>query len=81
MSPASAVALLENDRVSGNVTRESLEEEWEAEKLNVLHAARAGEIDDIVEEAEVRQRLISAVLMLSGKASAAPKRRHANMPL
>ncbi|MBQ3955152.1 MAG: hypothetical protein II680_04625 [Clostridia bacterium] len=81
MSPASAVALLENDKVSGKVSRESLETEWETEKLNVLHAARAGEIDDIVEEAELRQRLISAVLMLSGKASAAPKRRHANMPL
>jgi acetyl-CoA carboxylase carboxyltransferase component len=49
--------------------------------MNVLFAAQAGEVDDIVEEAELRQRLISAVLMLSGKAASAPKRRHANMPL
>ena len=81
MSPASAVALFENDRVSADVSRESLEEEWSDNQLNVLNAARAGEVDDVVEEGELRQRLISAVLMLSGKASAAPKRRHANLPL
>ena len=38
-------------------------------------------LDDIVEDAELRQRLTSAVLMLSGKASTAPKRRHVDMPL
>ncbi len=81
LSPASAVALLENDRISGIVSRESLEKEWEENRMNVLFAAQAGEVDDIVEEAELRQRLISAVLMLSGKAASAPKRRHANMPL
>ena len=81
LSPAAAVALLENDRVSGKVSRESLEKDWEENRMNVIHAARAGEVDDVVEEAELRQRLISAVLMLSGKAASAPKRRHANMPL
>ena len=81
MNPAAAVALLKNDRVKGNVTREDLEKEFEEEDLNVIHAARAGEVDDIVEDAELRQRLISAVLMLSGKAASLPKRRHVNMPL
>ena len=81
LNPAAAVAFLENDRVSGKVTRESLEKEYEEGALNVLHAARAGEVDDVVEDAELRQRLTSAVLMLSGKASSAPKRRHVNMPL
>ena len=76
-----AVALLENDRVKGNVTREALEKEYEEEALNVIHAARAGEVDDVVEDAALRQRLISAVLMLSGKAASLPKRRHVNMPL
>ena len=81
LNPAAAVALLENGRVSGKVSRESLEKEYEEEALNVLHAARAGEVDDVVEDAELRQRLTSAVLMLSGKAASVPKRRHVNMPL
>ena len=81
MNPAAAVALLKNDRVKGDVTREDLEKEYEEEDLNVIHAARAGEVDDVVEDAALRQRLISAVLMLSGKAASLPKRRHVNMPL
>ena len=81
MNPASAVAFLKNDQVKGSVTREQLEADYAANELNVIRAAMAGEIDDIVEDGELRQRLISAVLMLSGKASSAPKRRHANMPL
>ena len=81
LTPASGVALLWNDRITGSVTRESLETEWEETEANVIHAARAGEVDDIIAAAEVRQRVTSAVLMLSGKSAAAPRRRHANLPL
>ena len=81
MTPAAGVAMFWNDRIHGDVTREKLEAEWAATEANVLKAARSGEIDDIIEDAEVRQRLISAVLMLSAKSASAPKRRHANMPL
>ena len=81
LSAPSAVALLWNDQITGTVTRESLEEKWNDTKANVFEAAKAGEIDDIIEANEVRQRLASAVLMLAGKAAGTPKRRHANMPL
>ena len=81
LSPASGVALLWNDRITGGVTRADLESEWEETEANVIHAARAGEIDDIIAAAEVRQRVTSAVLMLSGKSASAPGRRHANLPL
>lgn len=81
MSPKSAVALMWNDKISGDITREDLEAEWDAKEANVLEAARAGEIDDIIEAGEIRQRLASAVLMLAGKAVNNPRRRHANMPL
>lgn len=81
MSPKSAVALLWNDQISKDIKREDLEAKWAETEANVLAAARAGEIDDIIESAEIRQRLASAVMMLAGKAVKAPGRRHANMPL
>lgn len=81
MSPKSAVALLWNDQISKDVKREDLEAKWAETEANVLAAARAGEVDDIIESAEIRQRLASAVMMLAGKAVKAPGRRHANMPL
>lgn len=81
MSAKSAVAFLWNNQISGAVTREALEEKWNNTKANVFEAAKAGEIDDIIEANEIRQRLASAVMMLAGKAAGIPKRRHANMPL
>ena len=44
-------------------------------------AATAGEIDDIIDASELRQRIGGAVMMLSAKSACAPTRRHANMPL
>lgn len=81
MSAKSAVALMWNDKIDKNTTRDDLEAKWDAEVTNAVSAARAGEIDDIIDNAEIRQRLTSAVLMLSAKSAAMPKRRHANMPL
>ncbi|MBQ8512137.1 MAG: hypothetical protein IJ497_05955 [Clostridia bacterium] len=81
MNAKSAVALLWNDQISKDMSREDLEAKWNETEANVLNAARAGEVDDIIESAEVRQRLASAVMMLSAKAASAPKRRHANLPL
>ena len=81
MSPKSAVALLWNDKIAGDITREDLETEWSNTAASVLEAARAGEVDDIIDAGETRQRIASAVLMLAGKAVNNPRRRHANMPL
>ena len=81
MNPASGVAMFWNDQIKGDVTRESLEQKWAETEANVIHAAQAGEVDDIIEAAETRQRLTSAVLMLSAKSAVNPRRRHADMPL
>ncbi len=81
LSPASSVALLWNDRITQDVSRDDLEKEWTDRYANVLEAAKAGAVDDVVEKSELRQRLISAVLMLAGKSPALPRRRHANLPL
>lgn len=81
MTAKSAVALLWNDQISKDMSREDLEAKWNETEANVMEAARAGEVDDIIEAAEVRQRLTSAVMMLSAKALYAPRKRHANLPL
>ena len=44
-------------------------------------AAERGFIDDVIEPAETRPRLIKALRMLSTKREAVPARKHGNIPL
>ena len=46
-----------------------------------VFAAEMGEIDDVIEEAELRQRICAALGMLFSKAQKCPTRKHVNMPL
>lgn len=81
MNAASAVAFLWNDKIQGSVTREELEKEWNDTVGTPAVAAMAGEVDDVITDAEMRQKLCAAVMMLRSKSKTAPVRRHANMPL
>jgi acetyl-CoA carboxylase carboxyltransferase component len=44
-------------------------------------AAERGFIDDVIEPAETRPRLIKALRMLATKRETIPARKHGNMPL
>lgn len=81
MDPAAAVAFLWNDRITPSVTRASLEEEWIEKHASPEAAACDGSIDDVIDPAELRQRICSAVYMLLVKNGAAPLRKHCNLPL
>lgn len=81
MSARRAVAFLLNDKVSETVTRTELEAKWDDKIGNAVAAASAGEVDDIISDEEIRQRLAGALMMLSAKSKCAPARRHTNMPL
>lgn len=81
MNAASAVAFLWNDQISAEMSREDLEAKWNETAASPVFAASAGEIDDIIDSAELRQRIGGAVMMLMSKSKAAPIRRHSNMPL
>lgn len=86
MSAQSAVAFLWNDKIGVKengveYTRESLEKEWDETLGSAVEAAYAGEIDDIIDSSEIRQRLAAAVEMLSEKSKISPVKRHSNMPL
>lgn len=81
MAPESAVAFLWNDRITEATTRADLVAKWEKEYASPEMAASDGSIDDVVAESELRQRLCAAVYMLMMKNSAAPARKHCNLPL
>jgi len=46
-----------------------------------VNAAKAGYVDDVIEPAQTRQILASALEMLSGKREAKAAKKHGNMPL
>ena len=80
LSPEASVAFVWNDKV-GEKSREELEAEWKEKCASAADAADRGELDDIVEPAELRKRICASLMMLSAKAEGKPTRRHANMPL
>lgn len=81
MDPASAVAFLWNDRITPEVSRSDLESEWKETEASAEAAAADGSVDDVVDAAELRQRICSAVYMLLMKNEGTPTRKHCNLPL
>ena len=66
--PAStAVAFLENDRITSTTDRATVEKEWREKNATALAAASVGAVDDIIDPAELRARIIAALYMLEGK--------------
>lgn len=61
--------------------RKRLEEEYRQKYLNPYAAARAGYIDEVIEPAQTRQKLIEALALLANKVESTAPRKHGNMPL
>ena len=61
--------------------RARLEEEYRQKYLNPYAASRAGYIDEVIEPAQTRQKLIEALELLANKVESAAPRKHGNMPL
>ena len=61
--------------------RAQLEEKYMADVADGVNAAMKGYVDDVIEPAQTRQMLSSALEMLSGKREAKPAKKHGNMPL
>ena len=55
--------------------------EWTEKVCSPVTAARNGDIDDIIDPAQLRMRVAAALEMLSGKATTAPYKKHGNLPL
>ncbi len=75
LSASAGVAFLWTDRITPEVSRESLEEEWVKTVAAPEFAAAVGEVDDIVAPAELRARVLAALMMLRDKGSLGYRRR------
>ncbi|MEM2336444.1 MAG: carboxyl transferase domain-containing protein, partial [Candidatus Bathyarchaeia archaeon] len=61
--------------------RLELVSEYRRKFANPYVAAQKGYIDDVIEPAETRPKLISALEMLMTKREPRPSKKHANIPL
>jgi acetyl-CoA carboxylase carboxyltransferase component len=61
--------------------RAELIQQYQAKFATPYIAAERGFIDDVIEPAETRPRLIKALRMLSTKRETVPARKHGNIPL
>lgn len=67
LTASAGVAFLWNDRITPELDRAALEKEWREVKAAPEAAAANGEVDDIVAPAELRARVLAALMMLRGK--------------
>ena len=81
LPPEVAVAFLWNDKITHEKSREVIEAEWKEKCSSAAYAASLGEVDDIIDASELRQRVCASVAMLFAKAEGNPSRKHINMPL
>ncbi len=77
---ADLASVLFYDELEGE-TREEKIAEYKDKYSNPMQAAYNGSIDRIIEKSELRQMLISALMMQATKHSGEPLKRHGNLPL
>lgn len=80
MNAAAAVAFAKNNEITQTTSREELEEEWKTKLSSPVAAASTGEVDDIIDSAELRQRICSALMLLAAKGTVSTY-RHSVLPL
>jgi acetyl-CoA carboxylase carboxyltransferase component len=61
--------------------REGLIQQYQEKFATPYIAAERGYVDDVIEPAETRPRLIKALRMLATKRESVPARKHGNIPL
>ena len=79
MGAKGAVEILHRD--ANDEEKLSLESSYEERLLNPFVAAERGSVDRIIEPAETRSEIASALELLSEKRERLPKRKHDNIPL
>ena len=61
--------------------RAELVAEYTEKYANPYNAAERGYIDDVIDPAETRQKIVAGLRMLRSKREELPHRKHGNMPL
>jgi propionyl-CoA carboxylase beta chain len=85
MGPEGAVGIIHRKAIAEApdpaAKRAELIEEYQERFANPFIAAERGYVDDVIDPAETRPRLIQALRMLATKREAVPPRKHGNIPL
>ncbi len=85
MGPKGAVNVLYREELAEaddpDARRQELIDEYRDEFANPYTAADRGFVDDVIEPAETRARLVDDLRMLKGKRTDKPKKKHGNIPI
>ena len=85
MGPEGAVNIIHRGEIAAaddpDALRSRLVKEYSDRLVNPYVAAAHGLIDDVIDPAETRSKVISALDMLSNKRETLPKRKHGSIPL
>ena len=85
MGPDAAVSIIHRRRLAEaddvEATRKQLVDEYKESFANPYHASERGYIDDVIDPAETRPKLIRALDMLQNKRDTLPPKKHGNIPL
>ncbi len=87
LTPEAAVAVLYADEVAADTdntpeaSRAKFAKAYIASTASAVIAAKAGLLDDIIDPAETRKMLASALEMLASKRDFNPAKKHGNMPM
>ncbi|MBI2165453.1 MAG: methylmalonyl-CoA carboxyltransferase [Chloroflexi bacterium] len=85
MGPEGAVNILYRDLLSKSEepeeTRKKLIKEFKGKLANPYIAATRGYLDDVIDPAETRPRIVKALNMLQNKRDTLPPKKHGNIPL
>ncbi len=85
MGPDGAVNIISREEISKSddpeATRARLAEEYRERFANPFVAAARGFIDDVIDPAQTRPKLIRALEMLRTKQDSLPAKKHGNIPL
>ena len=85
MGAEGAVSIIHRDLIKhaedGEQTRERLAQEYHNRFNNPYVAASRGFIDEVIDPAETRPKIIAALEMLQNKRDTLPPKKHGNLPL
>lgn len=81
LAPETAAAILHGDDVNAQKDMAAVTAEYIATEASPYKACEQGYVDDVIEPANTRGMLISAIDMLSGKRVSKLPKKHSNLPL
>ena len=87
LTPEAAVAVLYGKEVGADTentpeaSREKFAQDYIDNVASAMHAAKAGLLDDVIDPAQTRKALASALEMLASKRDYNPAKKHGNMPM